>query len=80
MRHLQALVGVWDCKDTNATRIDSVCELLERAQHFFFGNDDDLFGFTDKPTVCGLLELLSGVDGGHDDSDIFLGRVCRVLG
>ena len=60
-------------------RVDGVCELLEGAQHFLLGNDDDFLGFAGKPAPGSFLELFSGVNGGDDDSDIFLGNVGGVF-
>ena len=80
VRHLEPLVGEGDGQDTNALWVDGVGEVLEGPEHLLLGDDENLLGLADEPTVGGLLELLSGVDGGDDDRDILLSDVGRVLG
>jgi hypothetical protein len=53
---------------------------LERNEHFFFSDDDDLFRFADKPTMGSFLEFFTGINGGYDDGDIFRGNVGGVFG
>jgi hypothetical protein len=53
---------------------------LERNEHFFFGNDDDFFGFSNKPTVGCFLEFFTGIDGGYDDGNVFRCDVGGVFG
>ena len=77
--HLESLVGEGDGEDADPLRVDGVGELLERAEHALLGDDDDLLGLADEPRVGGLLELLSGVDGGHDDGHVLRGNVRRML-
>ena len=80
VRHLETLVGERDGQDANALRVDGVREVLERSEHLLLGDDENLLGLANEPTVGSLLELFSGVDGGDDDRDIFFCNVGRVLG
>lgn len=80
MRHLQTFVGIGYGEHADALWVYGIGEFLKRAKHFLFCDDDDLLGLADEPAVGGLLELFTGIDGGHDDSDIFLGDVSRVFG
>lgn len=77
--HLEAFVGEGDGQDADALGVDLVGEVLQRAKHFLFRDDENLLGLADKPAVGGLLELLSGINGGDDDRDIFFSNVGGVL-
>lgn len=78
--HLQPFVRKGDGEHADALRVDLVGEVLQGAEHFFFGDDEDFFGLADEPAVGGFFELLAGVDGGDDDGDVFGGDVGWVFG
>jgi hypothetical protein len=78
--HLEPLVGERYGEHSDPRRVHGVGEVLKRAEHALFGDDDDFFGLADEPGVGGFFELLAGVNGGNDDGDVFRGDVGGVLG
>ena len=78
--HLETFVGKGDGQNAYAVWVDGVGKVLEGFKHFFFGDDEDFFGFADEPAVGGLFEFFASVDGGDNDGDIFRGDVCGVFG
>jgi hypothetical protein len=80
MAHLQTLVGEWDGENSYPFGVDLVGEVLERAEHFLLGDNENFLGLANKPAIGGLLELLSSVNGRYDDSDIFRCDVSRIFG
>ncbi len=80
--HLIALVGLDDGDDLDAELALGVDGAGQRLQSRFGrgdGDKDDLVRVIAEPGGQGNLDLLPRVDGGHDDGDISVGLVARML-
>lgn len=75
MRHLQSLIRERYGQYSDPLGVDGVGEILQGPEHLLFGDDEDFFGFADKPAVRSFLKLFAGINSGDDDGDIFGGDV-----
>lgn len=71
MGHLQTFVGERNGENPNPRGIDGISEILERAEHPLFGDDDDFLGFANKPGVGSFLELFTSINRWDNDRDVF---------